>query len=107
MTLDVPAGTVVGIMGPNGSGKTTLFNLIAGMFPRAEAGMVLDLSEDNRIAEILPRRENLNRAPGSAWVSMRPAYMPDLGSGTVFRSSSISESVVTPSDSALKFVSTR
>jgi branched-chain amino acid transport system ATP-binding protein len=32
VSLDVPAGAVVGIMGPNGSGKTTLFNLIAGVF---------------------------------------------------------------------------
>ena len=26
----VPAGGIIGVMGPNGSGKTTLFNLIAG-----------------------------------------------------------------------------
>jgi len=39
VSLDVPAGTVVGIMGPNGSGKTTLFNLIAGMF-RPDGGRI-------------------------------------------------------------------
>ncbi len=39
VTLDVSAGSVVGIMGPNGSGKTTLFNLIAGMF-RPDGGRI-------------------------------------------------------------------
>jgi branched-chain amino acid transport system ATP-binding protein len=39
VSLDVPAGTVVGIMGPNGSGKTTLFNLIAGVF-RPDGGRI-------------------------------------------------------------------
>ena len=39
VSLDVPAGAVVGIMGPNGSGKTTLFNLIAGVF-RPDEGRI-------------------------------------------------------------------
>ena len=30
-TLDVPAGTVTGLVGPNGAGKTTLLNLVTGM----------------------------------------------------------------------------
>ena len=39
VSLEVPAGAVVGIMGPNGSGKTTLFNLIAGAM-RPDQGRV-------------------------------------------------------------------
>ncbi|MGB2933488.1 MAG: ABC transporter ATP-binding protein [Methyloceanibacter sp.] len=33
ISLRVPEGSVVGLIGPNGSGKTTLFNAIAGAFP--------------------------------------------------------------------------
>jgi ABC-2 type transport system ATP-binding protein len=37
--LDVPAGSVVALVGPNGSGKTTLMNMAAGLLP-ASAGTV-------------------------------------------------------------------
>lgn len=37
--LDVPAGAIVGLIGPNGSGKTTLFNVITG-YERADKGNV-------------------------------------------------------------------
>lgn len=33
VSLSVPAGSIVGLIGPNGSGKTTLFNGIAGHHP--------------------------------------------------------------------------
>ena len=33
VSLEVPEGRVVGLIGPNGSGKTTLFNSIVGYFP--------------------------------------------------------------------------
>ncbi len=33
ITLEVPAGKIVGLIGPNGSGKTTLFNSIVGYHP--------------------------------------------------------------------------
>lgn len=33
ISLDVPDGRIVGLIGPNGSGKTTLFSLIVGYYP--------------------------------------------------------------------------
>jgi ABC-type branched-subunit amino acid transport system ATPase component len=39
ISLSVPAGAVIGLIGPNGSGKTTLFNSIVGFHP-IDAGSV-------------------------------------------------------------------
>jgi len=33
ISLDVPEGSIIGLIGPNGSGKTTLFNSIVGFHP--------------------------------------------------------------------------
>ena len=33
ISLSVPDGSIVGLIGPNGSGKTTLFNSIVGYHP--------------------------------------------------------------------------
>jgi ABC-type branched-subunit amino acid transport system ATPase component/ABC-type branched-subunit amino acid transport system permease subunit len=38
-TIEVPAGTIVGLIGPNGAGKTTLFDVISG-FQKADTGTV-------------------------------------------------------------------
>src|SRR6266851_8450386 len=40
VSLGVPSGRIVGIIGPNGSGKTTLFNVVCGLLT-APAGEVL------------------------------------------------------------------
>src|SRR5207245_8824218 len=32
-SLDVPAGSIMGLIGPNGSGKTTVFNMVTGFIP--------------------------------------------------------------------------
>lgn len=39
ISLDVPEGKIIGLIGPNGSGKTTLFNSIVGYHP-IDAGSV-------------------------------------------------------------------
>jgi branched-chain amino acid transport system ATP-binding protein len=39
LALEVPAGSVAGLMGPNGAGKTTVINLISGLL-RADRGRV-------------------------------------------------------------------
>lgn len=42
VSLEVPAGTVVGIIGPNGAGKTTLFNVVCGFSTPAAGSLELD-----------------------------------------------------------------
>ena len=54
VSVEIPAGAVLGVMGPNGSGKTTLFNLIAGVFRP-------DARSDPPPG---PRRHGLAAAPG-------------------------------------------
>ena len=49
VTLDIPAGQVVGLIGPDGVGKSTLLGLIAGV-RRAQEGEVTVLGQDMRDA---------------------------------------------------------
>jgi ABC-type branched-subunit amino acid transport system ATPase component len=42
VSLDVPAGEVVGLIGPNGSGKTTLLDAISGQVRCTRGAVVLD-----------------------------------------------------------------
>jgi ABC-2 type transport system ATP-binding protein len=50
--LEVPEGTVYGLVGPNGAGKTTLLSILAGI-RRADSG-ALDLDVDRRRIAVLP-----------------------------------------------------
>ena len=61
VTLEVPAGSVTGVVGPNGAGKTTLFALVLG-FLRATSGRV-------RVGGMEPRRRA--RTHGAAWLPER------------------------------------
>lgn len=45
VSLAVPRGAILGLIGPNGSGKTTLINLVSGL-ERADAGRILVAGRD-------------------------------------------------------------
>ncbi len=54
ISLEVPEGRIIGLIGPNGSGKTTLFNSIVGYHP-IDGGSILFQGRDishNRVPEI-------------------------------------------------------
>jgi ATP-binding cassette subfamily B protein len=42
LTLEVPAGTLIGIAGPTGSGKSTLLRLLAGLYPAVPGQVRID-----------------------------------------------------------------
>jgi ABC-2 type transport system ATP-binding protein len=67
LTLDVPAGSVFGLLGPNGSGKSTLLSILIGR--RTAAGgdvLVLGAPLSNR------QRARVPVAPGQDASRVRP-----------------------------------
>ncbi len=68
LSLDVPSGQTVGIIGPNGSGKTTFFNCLSGfVLPRG--------------GSIIFRGQNIT--------DLRPHLRASLGMGRVFQNPGI------------------
>ncbi|MGH3941803.1 MAG: ABC transporter ATP-binding protein [Pseudonocardiaceae bacterium] len=63
--LDVPAGSVLGVLGPNGSGKTTLIRMLLGL-SRPTAGTVelLGAPVPKATGEVLPHVGALVEGPG-------------------------------------------
>lgn len=57
ISLKVPQGAIIGLIGPNGSGKTTLFNSIVGFHPVDEGSVLFDGKEITqlRVAQIARR----------------------------------------------------
>lgn len=53
LTIAVPAGARIGVLGPNGSGKTTLFNAISGLVGIAAGTIRLD---GRAVSELPPHR---------------------------------------------------
>jgi branched-chain amino acid transport system ATP-binding protein len=49
ISLSVPSGKIVGLIGPNGSGKTTLFSSIVGYHPIDSGSIVFDGRELSRL----------------------------------------------------------
>jgi iron complex transport system ATP-binding protein len=50
VSIDVPRGSLVGILGPNGSGKTTLLRLLGGMLAPASGRITIDGRELARLS---------------------------------------------------------
>ena len=48
VSLDIPAGKIVGLLGPNGSGKTTLIKLINGLLQPDQGLSLIHISEPTR-----------------------------------------------------------
>ena len=63
--LDVPAGVVLGVLGPNGSGKTTLIRMLLGLCrPTAGTVSLLGAVMPERAGDVLPRVGALVEGPG-------------------------------------------
>lgn len=66
VSLNIPAGRVVGLLGPNGSGKTTLLKLIAGVsHPTSGSVLVNGLEpgpETKALVSYLPERPYFSRS---------------------------------------------
>ncbi|WP_433278627.1 ABC transporter ATP-binding protein [Pseudonocardia xinjiangensis] len=63
--LDVPAGAVLGMLGPNGSGKTTLIRMLLGLTrPTAGAAELLGHPVPDESAQALPQVGALVEGPG-------------------------------------------
>ena len=70
VTLQVPAGSVFGLLGPNGSGKTTLLSMLAG-FIRPTSGAIELLGRVGSSGLREARRH-------IGWLIDRPVFWPNL-----------------------------
>ena len=63
--LDIPAGVVLGLLGPNGSGKTTLIRMLLGLCrPTSGTVSLLGAPMPEGAGEVLPRVGALVEGPG-------------------------------------------
>lgn len=64
LNMSIPAGKIIGLLGPNGSGKTTLIKLTAGLLTPTAGDLLVDGMrpgiETKHIVSYLPERTYLN-----------------------------------------------
>ena len=70
VTLQIPAGSVFGLLGPNGSGKTTLLSMLAGFIRPTSGGM--ELLGRGSPAGLQQARRSIG------WLVDRPVFWPNL-----------------------------
>lgn len=65
ISLEIPRGKIVGLLGPNGSGKTTLIKLAAGLLTPSAGEILIDGIrpgiETKKIVSYLPEHTYLNQ----------------------------------------------
>ena len=81
--LEVPPGTIVGVIGPNGSGKSTLLKAILGMTPYVTGSVTLDgapVAEQRHRIAYVPQREAVDWSfPITAEQVVMMGRYPQLG----------------------------
>jgi ABC-2 type transport system ATP-binding protein len=72
VTLTLPEGRIMGLLGPNGSGKTTLMKILAGLLSPTSGTVLIDGHEPGvltkAIVSFLPDVNHLDR-----WMTVREA----------------------------------
>jgi len=80
LDLEIPAGTVTGLLGPSGCGKTTLMRTVVGL-QRPASGNAIVLGDVAGTASLRPRIAYVTQAPavyGDLTVTENLAYFADL-----------------------------
>lgn len=62
VTLSIPPGQLVGLIGPNGSGKTTLLNIVGGYYRQTAGHVLLDGRRIDRAAPTRVARLGIGRS---------------------------------------------
>ncbi|MCK5943398.1 MAG: ABC transporter ATP-binding protein [Planctomycetes bacterium] len=78
LDLEVPAGSILGVLGPNGSGKTTLLRVLAGL-QRPTAGQVTVLGEAPDARGLVRRVAYQSEGPLPLATLSAPEYLAFLG----------------------------
>lgn len=72
ISFRIPAGRIVGLLGPNGSGKTTIIKIVAGVLSEYKGNVVIDGGpvgiHSKNVVSYLPDKSYL-----SAWMRVRDA----------------------------------
>ena len=83
VTLEIPEGKIIGILGPNGSGKTTLLKILAGFLTEYEGDVTIDGlhigAETKARVAYLPDKDGLPKdMPVSEMIKLYSRFFDDF-----------------------------